>query len=102
MHVLPNGVDVAHYEFRRTGQPGRIVFTGNFSWAPNVDAARRFATAIFPLIKREWSAAEFVIAGAAPVPAVQALGAIPGVRVTGTVTDLCAPTSGARPCTSAP
>jgi polysaccharide biosynthesis protein PslH len=88
VHVLPNGVDVAHYEFRRTGQPGRIVFTGNFSWAPNVDAARRFATAIFPLIKREWPAAEFVIAGAAPVPAVQALGAIPGVRVTGTVADL--------------
>jgi len=55
---------------------------------PNVDAARRFATAIFPLIKREWPAAEFVIAGAAPVPAVQALGAIAGVRVTGTVADL--------------
>jgi len=88
VHVVPNGVDVARYEFRRTGQPGRIVFTGNFSWAPNVDAARRFATAIFPLIKRQWPAAEFVIAGAEPVPAVRALAAIPDVRVTGTVPDL--------------
>jgi glycosyltransferase involved in cell wall biosynthesis len=88
VHVVPNGVDVAHYEFRRAGHPGRIVFTGNFAWPPNVDAARRFATAIFPLIRRERPTAEFVIAGAAPVAAVRALGGIAGVRVTGTVPDL--------------
>jgi len=64
------------------------VFTGNFSWAPNVDAAQRFAAAIFPRIRREWAGAEFIIAGADPVPAVRALAAIPGVRVTGTVPDL--------------
>jgi glycosyltransferase involved in cell wall biosynthesis len=88
VHVAPNGIDVAHYEYRRAGHPGRIVFTGNFAWTPNVDAARRFATAILPLVRRERPAAEFVIAGATPAPAVRALGTIPGVRVTGTVPDL--------------
>jgi glycosyltransferase involved in cell wall biosynthesis len=88
VHVVSNGIDVTHHEFRRSGRPGRIVFTGNFSWAPNVDAARRFATTIFPLLRRQWPTAEFILAGADPVPAVRALAAIPGVRVTGTVPDL--------------
>lgn len=86
--VIPAGIDPRQYEFRRAGQPGRIVFTGNLAWPPNVDAARRFATAIFPRVRAAVPRAEFVIAGADPVPAVRALGARPGVRVTGTVPDL--------------
>jgi glycosyltransferase involved in cell wall biosynthesis len=86
--VLPLGVDVRHFEFRRAGQPGRIVFTGNLAWPPNVDAARRFAYDILPLVRRRCPRAEFVVAGADPVPAVRALAALPGVRVTGTVPDI--------------
>jgi glycosyltransferase involved in cell wall biosynthesis len=86
--VIPTGIDLRQYEFRRAGQPGRIVFTGNLAWPPNVDAARRFATVIFPKVRAAVPRAEFVVAGADPVPAVRALGALPGVRVTGTVPDL--------------
>jgi polysaccharide biosynthesis protein PslH len=86
--VLPLGVDVRHFAFRRTGQPGRIVFTGNFSWPPNVDAASRFAHVILPRVRRRWPRAEFVLAGADPLPAVRALAALPGVRVTGTLPDI--------------
>ncbi len=86
--VLPNGIDAEHHAFRRNGQAGRIVFTGNFSWPPNVDAACRFATAIFPRVLAPWPRAELILAGANPAPAVRALASLPGVRVTGTVPDL--------------
>src|SRR5918992_2586816 len=86
--VLPLGVDIHHFEFRRAGQPGRIVFTGNLAWPPNVDAACRFAHAILPRVRRRHSRAEFVVVGANPVPAVRALEALPGVHVAGTVPDI--------------
>ena len=88
VEVIPLGVDVTRHEFRRSGQPGRVVFTGNFSWPPNIDGAERFATTVFPLIRARWTRAELIIAGADPAPSVRALAALPGVRVTGTVPDL--------------
>jgi glycosyltransferase involved in cell wall biosynthesis len=86
--VLPLGVDVHHFEFRRGGQPDRIVFTGNLAWPPNIDAACRLAHAILPRIRRRRPRAELVVAGANPVPAVRALAALPGIRLTGTVPDI--------------
>jgi glycosyltransferase involved in cell wall biosynthesis len=88
VQVMANGIDLGRHEFRRAGQPRRLVFTGNFAWPPNADAARRFALAVFPRLRRRWPDAEFVIAGADPVKEVRALGALPGVRVTGTLPDL--------------
>jgi polysaccharide biosynthesis protein PslH len=86
--TLPNGVDLEHYAFRRIGRAGRLIFTGNLAWGPNVDAACRFATEIFPRVRRTVPDAELVIAGADPMPAVRALARRPGVRVTGTLPDL--------------
>ncbi len=86
--VVPLGVDLDHYQFRRASKPRRIVFTGNLAWPPNVDAARWLATAIFPAIRRRRGDAELLIAGADPAPAVRKLERLPGVRVTGTVPDL--------------
>lgn len=86
--VLPNGIDPQHYTFRRAGQAGRVIFTGNMAWPPNVDAAVRFVKHIFPRVLARSPRAELVLAGATPAPAVRALARHPGVRVTGTVPDL--------------
>ncbi len=86
--VIPFGIDLHHHEFRRAGQSGRIVFTGNLSWPPNVDAARRFARVILPRVRARHPRAEFVVAGADPAPGVRALAALPGVLVTAAVPDL--------------
>lgn len=88
IEVIPNGIDPDHYAYRKIGQPGRIVFAGNLACAPNADAALAFATRVFPRIRAERPRAELVIAGANPGPAVRALAALPGVRVTGTLPDL--------------
>lgn len=85
--VIPIGVDVQHHEFRRAAQPGRLLFTGDLGWRPNVEAARHFATVLFPRVRVRWPRAELLIAGGDAVPAVRALGVLPGVRVVGTLTD---------------
>ena len=40
---------------------------------------------VFPLIRKEWPAAEFWIVGADPPPSLRELSGIPGIKVTGTV-----------------
>jgi len=86
----PHGVDVEHFAPRAAAArlPGRIVMTGNLGYAPNVDAAVWFATEVLPLVQREVPGAQFVLAGARPAPAVQALAERPGVVVTGWMEDL--------------
>jgi len=86
----PHGVDVEHFAPREPAErrPGRIVMTGNLGYAPNVDAAVWFVEEVLPLVQREVPAAHFVLAGARPAPAVQALAERPGVTVTGWMDDL--------------
>ncbi len=86
--VIPTGIDVDHYAFRRRGQPDRIVFSGNLAWWPNVAAARHFAIRILPKIRKVRPTTQLVLVGAAPAPAVRALGRVPGVHVAGSVSDI--------------
>jgi glycosyltransferase involved in cell wall biosynthesis len=71
-----------------------MVFTGAMDYFPNVDAVQYFARSVFPLIRRRWPAARFLIVGRNPSPKVRALQAIDGVTVTGAVADI-------RPCMAA-
>lgn len=91
IELLPNGVDTQAFPQRPKGtaRPGRILFTGNMDYAPNVDAVRYFALEVFPLIRKAVPDACFIIAGQRPVDAVRAL-AGPGIEVTGFIPDLSA------------
>lgn len=91
VELLPNGVDTAAFPQRNPAliKPGRILFTGNMDYAPNVDAVRYFATEIFPEIRKVLPEAQFMIAGQRPVEAVRTL-AGPGIEVTGFIPDLSA------------
>ncbi len=87
--VIPNGVDIEH--FVPTGyEPDapRLLFTGNYAYAPNVDAALSLIRDIFPAVRRAIPEAELVIVGPSPPPQLQELGRRPGVRVTGRVPDV--------------
>ena len=91
IELLPNGVDTAAFPERKAGsaQAGRILFTGNMDYAPNVDAVRYFALEVFPEIRKTLPEATFIIAGQRPVESVRAL-AGPGIEVTGFIPDLSA------------
>ncbi len=74
LEVIPNGVDVEH--FTPTGhEPGKpvLLFTGNFAYWPNVDAAMRLIKQIFPQVKRAVPQAEVLIVGSNPPPELRAL-----------------------------
>src|SRR3546814_14764276 len=57
-------------------------------YRPNIDAVRWFAADILPQVRGRHPPARFAIVGRAPTDPVRALGALPGVIVTGEVPDL--------------
>lgn len=65
-----------------------MVFTGAMDYWPNVDAVQWFAKNVFPAILQAHPNAQFYIVGSRPSAEVQALAALPGVKVTGTVPDV--------------
>jgi polysaccharide biosynthesis protein PslH len=83
---IPNGVDT---EFFSPGTEARdaagILFTGNFAYEPNAQAARYFASTILPLIRAERPDAVFFVVGKNP-PAD--LHGMDGVVITGFIEDI--------------
>ena len=50
--IVPNGVDLSRYAFRRGPPEGELVlFVGDLSWPPNADAVAWFAREIWPRIR---------------------------------------------------
>ncbi len=89
-----NGVDSAyfspHHDFASPYPEGGpvMVFTGAMDYWPNIDAVQWFAAEMLPAVRRQHPDARFCIVGARPSREVQALAALPGVTVTGTVPDV--------------
>lgn len=95
VHAVRNGVDAEYFSPGHAlpspfpdGPAVPIVFTGMMNYWANVDGAQWFCHEILPRLRRRTPAAEFWIVGAAPTPAVTALGELPGVHVTGRVPDV--------------
>jgi sugar transferase (PEP-CTERM/EpsH1 system associated) len=88
--VVPNGVDLERFarDERVPEGPHQVVFTGTMDYYPNTQAALFFAERCWPLIRREVPDATWQIVGRNPPPAVQRLGQLPGVSVTGWVADV--------------
>jgi sugar transferase (PEP-CTERM/EpsH1 system associated) len=91
---VENGVDTDYFspdrEYPDPYPPGEqvLVFTGAMDYIANVDAVDWFAREVFPTIYAGHAAARFYIVGSRPVKNVQNLASLPGVRVTGAVTDI--------------
>jgi glycosyltransferase involved in cell wall biosynthesis len=68
----------------------RMIFTGDMSYRPNIDAAVHFTREIFPLIRTAVPDAHIVFSGRDPHPEVSSLATMAGVEVTGAVSSLSA------------
>ena len=94
LHSLENGVDLeffapAHDLVNPYASPGpHLALVGHMDYWPNIDAAIWFATEILPKLQKRYPTLEFAVIGANPVPEVQNLRRLPGVTVTGRVTDV--------------
>lgn len=90
--VVDNAVRLEYFTNRSAERPDSndIVFTGQMSYEPNVDAVRYFSEEILPLILRDVPDGRFYIVGMQPAPEVRAIAERLGesVIVTGEVADV--------------
>jgi sugar transferase (PEP-CTERM/EpsH1 system associated) len=94
VETMMNGVDFEFFdpEIRTPkldlGDRRYLVFVGQMDYFPNVDACCWFAENIFGELRSKSRGLEFLIVGRNPSRAVQRLGRVPGVAVTGGVSDV--------------
>ena len=89
IHIVPNGVDFDYFQspFTFHLSPCNLVFCGNMSYAPNVDAARYLVGEVMPIVWRHHPEATLLLAGADPKPMVRAL-ASKRVTISGRLDDI--------------
>lgn len=71
--VIPNGLDAEFFHPKEIEKKYSILFSGNMSYVPNVDAALFLAQEIFPLVKKKLPECNLLIAGANPHTKIEAL-----------------------------
>ena len=86
--VIPPGIDIERFAYRRAGNPSRFVFTGDLSAPEDLDAARRLASSIVPRVRRWMPRAELLIASVGSAERARELGRLDGVRVESRLGDL--------------
>jgi sugar transferase (PEP-CTERM/EpsH1 system associated) len=87
IHIVPNGIDEAFFEVLPIEKDYELVFTGNFSYAPNIEAAVCLAEEILPRIHQKGIACKLLLSGANPVKRVLELQS-EFITVTGWVDDI--------------
>jgi sugar transferase (PEP-CTERM/EpsH1 system associated) len=96
IRVVLNGIDAERFRpLPGVAKEYDVLFSGNMSYHPNVDAAAFLAEEIMPLVRARHPAARLLVAGTTPAPRVQAL-ASPHVIVSGWVPDIRAAYASAR------
>lgn len=92
IEVIPNGVDLDYFRPGRPARAGyvprRLVFTGNMSYRPNVEAVQYLTAEILPRVRQTVDGVELYIVGMDPSPAVRRLADGDRVVVTGRVDDV--------------
>lgn len=87
IYIVPNGVDFKFFTPQKNTNLYDIVFVGNMSYAPNIDAATFLCNELLPIIKKGIPSVKIHIAGANPSNAVLKL-ASNHVTVSGWIPDI--------------
>jgi len=67
IHIIPNGVDFDYFKPKKnTKKKYEIVFVGNMSYPPNIEAAIYLCEKILPIIKKKYGFIKVIIGGANP------------------------------------
>ncbi|MCX7995458.1 MAG: glycosyltransferase [candidate division WOR-3 bacterium] len=72
LEIIPNGVDLNYFTYYpdEFHIPNTIIFSGNMSYFPNIDAVLFFYHNIFPKIKKAIPEIKFKIVGTNPAPSI--------------------------------
>lgn len=85
--IVPNGIDASFFETLHIEKDYDIVFTGNFSYAPNIEAAVCLAEEILPRLHQKGLRCKLLLSGANPAKRVLDLQS-ESITVTGWVDDI--------------
>jgi sugar transferase (PEP-CTERM/EpsH1 system associated) len=85
---ISNGVDLEYFQPQPPSDSSICVFVGAFDYRPNVLGACWFCREVWPRIIERRPEAQLHLVGRRPVPAIQRLGQLAGVRVVGQVPDV--------------
>ena len=69
--IIPNGVDHDYFKPQECEKKFDLVFTGNMSYPPNVNAVEYLANEIMPIVWKTLPETKLYIAGATPDPKVK-------------------------------
>jgi len=69
--IIPNGVDHDYFKPQEREKKYDLVFTGNMSYPPNVNAVEYLANEILPIVWKTLPETKIYIAGASPDPKVK-------------------------------
>ncbi|MBR2772253.1 MAG: glycosyltransferase [Bacteroidales bacterium] len=69
--IIPNGVDHDYFKPQERAKKYDLVFTGNMSYPPNVNAVDYLANEILPIVWKTLPRVKLYIAGATPDPKVK-------------------------------
>jgi len=87
IQVIPNGIDFERFSYIKEEKKYDLIFAGNMSYPPNVNAALFLAKSIFPKLLTKLPNLKLCICGATPAPAIKAL-ACENIVVTGWVDEI--------------
>lgn len=87
IQVIKNGVDMDYFSYRLVTKTNDIVFCGNMSYPPNVDAALFLVKEIMPLVWKQRPNTTLLLAGANPNQKVKNLSG-ENVKVSGWMEDI--------------
>lgn len=85
--VVPNGIDESFFETLPIEKDYDLLFTGNFSYAPNIEAAICLAEEILPRLHKRGIPCRLLLSGASPAKRVLELQS-QHITVTGWVDDI--------------
>lgn len=89
VNVIPNVVDAGQFRPRtREDSETRLVFTGTFSYFPNLDSLFYLVEDILPALNREHPGLQLDVIGARPPQSVRKLNQQPQIRVLADVPDM--------------
>ena len=87
IYVIPNGIDFEKFNYLEKEKNYDLIFAGNMSYSPNIDAALFLAKSIFPKLLTRFPDLKLCICGANPVNAIKVLDS-ENIYVTGWVDDI--------------
>lgn len=89
--VIPNGIALERFPLSQSPldhREPRLIFVGNYAYAPNEDAALFLGREAFPRVRKKHPDCQLRLVGNAPTPAMLNLAAAAGITVTGFVPDV--------------